>query len=246
MPLPDGVAYTPSGTLVIHSAQPSQLTIVNGTLDPVTIVLDPTPTADVGQTFFHTPVNGVACASCHPEGRDDAHVWTVAGNARRTPSLASGLLETAPFHWQGELNDMGAVVQETFVNRMGGTLPDTSTIGQLGEWLEGIAKPAPTSTLNPKLLPHGKALFESAALGCTSCHAGATLTSDATVNVGTGGAFQVPSLRGVGARGPYLHDGRAATLADRFTAMGGGDSHGHTSQLTRWDIEALAGYLETL
>jgi cytochrome c peroxidase len=72
-------------------------------------------------------------------------------------------------------------------------------------------------------------------------------TNNTTVNVGTGGAFQVPSLIGVGSRAPFLHDGRAATLKDRFDpSLGGGDQHGHTSQLADSDVSDLVAFLNTL
>ncbi len=60
--------------------------------------------------------------------------------------------------------------------------------------------------------------------------------------VGTGKAFQVPSLLGIGARAPYMHDGCAPTLKERFSAAkpcGGGDMHGKTSQLTEAQIDDL-------
>jgi hypothetical protein len=244
-PVPDGVAYTPDGWLVIHSRNPSQI-IMTGPTASRELVLDGAPLQDEGQRFFHTPVNGIACASCHPEGRDDGHVWSIAGQRRRTPSLAGGLLETAPFHWQGELVDMPAVVGETFVHRMGGLMPDGTTVDALGGWLESVPRPAPTRTMPPKLYAEAQALFRSPEVGCTACHMGTTMTSDATLSVNTGDLFQVPSLRGVGSRAPYLHDGRAPTLRDRFAPMGGGDSHGHTSQLTDHELDLLVGYLETL
>jgi cytochrome c peroxidase len=67
-----------------------------------------------------------------------------------------------------------------------------------------------------------------------------------TVDVGTGGKFQVPSLVGVSQRAPFMHDGCAATLRDRFGPCGGGDKHGFTSQLTSAQITDLVAYLETL
>jgi hypothetical protein len=242
---PDGVGYTPAGVLVIHTRNPSGIMTVDGQ-NIRSLVLDAQPLRNEGQTLFHTPVNGIACASCHPEGRDDGHVWNVAGERRRTPSLAGGLLETAPFHWQGELVDMHAVVGETWVHRMGGAMPDSHTVEALGEWLEGVPRPAPTRTLAAKLFVQGKELFERADVGCTTCHSGPTLTNNQTVFVGTGDSFQVPSLRGVGSRAPYLHDGRATTLRDRFAPMGGGTQHGNTSQLTDHELDLLVGYLETL
>ena len=73
-------------------------------------------------------------------------------------------------------------------------------------------------------------LFEDTArAGCITCHSGPRLTNAQTVDVGTGAPFQVPSLVGVGTRGPFMHDGCAKTLDDRFkippagvvTSMGG-------------------------
>jgi hypothetical protein len=67
-----------------------------------------------------------------------------------------------------------------------------------------------------------------------------------TLDVGTGGSFQVPSLVGVGWRSPYLHDGRAPDLLDRFNPGVGGDLHGHTSQLSTAQLDDLVQYLQTL
>jgi hypothetical protein len=55
----------------------------------------------------------------------------------------------------------------------------------------------------------------------------------------------VPSLLGIGNRPPYLHDGCAATLADRFGPCGGA-SHGNTADLGPGQIADLVAYLETL
>ena len=86
----------------------------------------------------------------------------------------------------------------------------------------------------------------SGTAGCGSCHNGAKLTNNVTVDVGTGGAFQVPSLVGLAVRAPFIHNGCARTLKERFTACGGGDRHGKTSHLTSAQIDDLVAYLETL
>jgi DNA-binding beta-propeller fold protein YncE len=246
---PDGVAFQSDGTLVVHTSQPSTLAFFkNGVPSRGALVLDTSLGKDPGRAFFHTPVNGIACASCHPEGRDDGHVWTLNALDRRTPSLASGLLETAPFHWQGEFNDIGEVVDDTFVHRMGGLKPDVSTVNELANWVEGVPRPAPTagrSDRELKLISMGKALFEDRHVGCTQCHTGETLNTPASQDVGTGGRFQVPSLRGVGVRGPWLHNGAAQTLRDRFK-VSGSDRHGNTSQLSEGQIDLLTLYLESL
>ena len=56
----------------------------------------------------------------------------------------------------------------------------------------------------------------------------------------------VPSLIGLAWRAPYMHQGCAATLADRFGTCGGGDAHGKTSQLSAEQRADLIAFLETL
>jgi cytochrome c peroxidase len=81
----------------------------------------------------------------------------------------------------------------------------------------------------------------------TDCHSGPKLTSAGTFDVGTGQAFQVPSLVGLGTRAPYMHDGCAVQMIDRFSAAcGGGDAHGKTSHLSPQEIDDLAAYLSSL
>jgi cytochrome c peroxidase len=56
--------------------------------------------------------------------------------------------------------------------------------------------------------------------------------------------FNTPSLRFVGGRAPYYHDGRFATLKDLLHGADG--SMGHTAQLSPPDMEALEAFLMTL
>lgn len=72
------------------------------------------------------------------------------------------------------------------------------------------------------------------------------MANNQTMNVGTGGRFQVPSLLGLGARAPYLHTGCAPTLRERFSACGGGASHGRTWILKEDQLDDLVSYLDSL
>jgi len=89
-------------------------------------------------------------------------------------------------------------------------------------------------------------LFQSAEVGCSSCHNGDKLTNNRTVDVGTGEALQVPSLRGIAYRAPFMHDGCALTLRDRFSPACGGKAHGNTDALQPNDIDDLVAYLQEL
>ena len=112
----------------------------------------------------------------------------------------------------------------------------------------------------------GQALFESPALGCAACHAGATLTDSQWLapatpllhDVGTLGpgsglrlgepltGIDTPTLRELWNSPPYLHDGSAATLLEVLTSHNPGDLHSVTSQLTPVELDQLVAYLLSL
>ena len=99
----------------------------------------------------------------------------------------------------------------------------------------------------------GLALFT--ARGCQSCHSGPTMTDGQRHNVGTikpssgnrlGGpldGIDTPTLRGLWATAPYLHDGSAATLRDVLTTANPAGSHSNLSSLTSAQIDQLVEYL---
>jgi mono/diheme cytochrome c family protein len=155
-------------------------------------------------------------------------------------------MDRAPYHWSGDMSDLTTLMDQVFAVRMAGDPPTRSQHMSLGPFLQRISPPAPPPAVDQDAVDRGKALFESAEVGCLGCHNGTLMSNKQLVDVGTGGKFKVPSLIGVGARPPYIHDGCARTLTDRFGPCGGGDLHGHTSQLTQAQIADLVAYLETL
>jgi len=58
--------------------------------------------------------------------------------------------------------------------------------------------------------------------------------------------FDTPTLRGVARSGPWLHDGRAATLRDVLTTHNAGGLHGSTGSLSSDEIDALVEHLRSL
>jgi cytochrome c peroxidase len=128
---------------------------------------------------------------------------------------------------------------------MSGAQLDPGQLGALESWVQAIPAPPSPSWVDPAAAARGRALFERADVGCTACHSGPKFTNNQTVNVGTGSAFQVPPLVGVGWRTPLLHDGCAATLPDRFGACST-PGHGATSSLAAQDISDLVSFLESL
>jgi hypothetical protein len=244
------VAFNKRGHILVQTRQPASIQVLTANRQ---VVLSADDRSDVGLDIFHTSSGaGLACASCHPEGGDDGRVWKfldVKGKSeeRRTQNLRGGILATAPFHWNGDLPTLGALMAEVFVRRMSGPALDSTYLDVLGRWLDGIPALPRRPARDPGAAERGQVLFQSPALGCTSCHNGGLLTNNSTVDVGTGRPMQVPSLRGVGWRAPFMHNGCAPSLAQRFTpACGGGDKHGVTSRLSPAQLADLAAFVETL
>jgi mono/diheme cytochrome c family protein len=238
---------------VVQSREPAQLTLlpIHDQFDgreANVIALGGDSVRDTGHEIFHRDAGGgIACASCHAEGGEDGHVWHFSTlGARRTQALHIGLEGTAPFHWGGDESDMNKLMSDVFVGRMGGVNQSVERVSALTRWLFALQPPAAPTVVDSAAVERGQALFLSAEVGCNDCHSGAKLTNNKTVNVGTGLALQVPSLRGIAYRAPFMHDGCATTLRDRFSAVCGGESHGHTGALAAGSIDDLVAYLQTL
>ena len=241
------VAYSPAGVLFAQTRDPATLWRADtGT----TTTLASDARVDTGHYIFHINAGGgLACASCHPEGGEDGRVWNfVCAGARRTQSIRGGISETAPFHWDGMEHDFSALMDDVFSGRMAGPRLDTNQKAALAGWIDTIPAMPTTAGLDAAAVARGKAIFTDAAVGCAACHAGSLLTNNVTIDVGTGQAFQIPSLRGVSWRAPFMHNGCAATLTDRLTSAAccGGDRHGITSTLTTAQVGDLTAYLQSL
>jgi mono/diheme cytochrome c family protein len=140
---------------------------------------------------------------------------------------------------------MEALVSEVLTGRMAGMPQSPERVAALARWIDALPSFASAAPADPAAVARGAAIFADARTGCATCHAGPRFTSNGSTDVGTGQAFQIPSLLGLAWRAPYLHDGCAPTIRDRFGPCGGG-AHGATSHLTSADLDDLVAYLETL
>jgi cytochrome c551/c552 len=239
-------AFDGEDELVVQTREPAALHVMTADRRRAwkTIPLAGDSKEDTGHAVFHSNAGGnIACASCHAEGADDGHTWAFAGmGPRRTPSLLGTTPHTEPFHWAGDMKDLKTLVDHVFVERMSGPKLEGGQVDALGDFMFGLPPPAKLHA-DGASAERGKTLFQQR---CVSCHEGPLYTNNKTVDVGTGGQFQVPSLVGVGWRAPYLHTGCAKTLFDRFDPACGGDKHGDTRDLGRAQIADLVSYLETL
>jgi hypothetical protein len=247
---PIAAAYDGGGRLLVQQRDPSALVFMGRTIN---LTMDGSPAEtrfDTGHAVFHANSGAfIACASCHPEGGDDGRVWSFDGiGPRRTPALHGELRGTEPFHWDGDMTDLHVLVHQVFTSRMSGPELSGTQVDTLGDWLDNI--PAPiheTGGIDAAAVSRGQSIFYGEA-ACGSCHTGALMTNNQTMDVGSGGRFQVPSLIGVSYRTPLMHNGGCPTLRARLTdaTCSGGEQHGHTADLDRGQIDDLIAFLNTL
>lgn len=180
----------------------------------------------------------ISCAVCHFDGGMDGRTWLgFPDGPRNTPALF-GVGSTLPIHWSGDLDELQDV-EGTFRAIQGGTgLVEGEMYDSLGpphaglsEGLDAVAAFMASLEVprSPYAIPQdefdwGEKVFTQ--LGCDTCHPAPLYTDMQLHDVGTGDPalernshgrgtqFDTPSLLGIWATAPYLHDGSAETLAD--------------------------------
>lgn len=227
------------------------------------------PEAAMGRKLFFSAIDsrmtannvGAACATCHPGGRDDGHVWGFPDGPRQTPTLAGRMItKTGPFHWSGEFPSLRDFLDVTVRQRMGGGVVDAQMASQLSAFLDVM--PTPDNPYKRDALTDAQSRGSVAFLKaeCNECHTGETLTNNKQANVGTfvtSGSnpdndvvrqhgLNTPSLLGLARSAPYLHDGSAQTLKERLLQTRGSDTHGKTSRLSDAELDDLVEFLRVL
>ena len=209
----------------------------------------------IGRMLFHASgdvrisSDGRACASCHPDGRDDAITWATPEGPRRSITLAGRVGKTAPYSWDGNATTIDAHLSATF-RRLSGTGLRSFEREALVAYVSSLPVPPARVVEDKAKVDRGRRIFVSPEAGCSGCHSGSSLTDGMNHDVGSkrsadkAGTFNTPSLHLVGGTGPFFHDGRYASLAELLVKSDG--KMGHTGHLTNADIDALATYLETL
>jgi cytochrome c peroxidase len=237
----------------------------------------------------------IACANCHLEGDSDRNVWdfTNRGEGLRNTISMLGRAGTGdgPVHWTANFDEIqdfehdirnafggsGLIPDEIFnAGSRNTTLGDTKAgtsadLDALAAYVTSLVTVPKSPFRNPDgslsaAALRGKATFESAELGCTTCHSGPRLTDSRLLapaqpllhDVGTARpssgqrlgqtlpGFDTPTLHALWASPPYLHDGSAATLQAVLTERNQSDQHGTTSQLLPNEVDDLALYLLSL
>jgi len=214
-----------------------------------------------------------SCRSCHPDGHTDGLTYDfdidgVGKNIVLNRSL-QGVAGTAPFKWSGLNPTLQRQCGPRFAMVLTRADPmSESELDQLVAYLHSLRPPPPDPNagmlggVRTGAVERGKRLFERSARKdgtsiqpsgrCITCHPPPLFTTRLPADVGTkapgdkSGLFDIPHLTGVGSKAPYLHDGRALTLEEIWTAPGVGDKHGVVTDLDKADLNDLIEYMKGL
>jgi cytochrome c peroxidase len=202
-----------------------------------TVALGPRPelaSRDRGEQLFYdarlSRDGWLSCHSCHTDGHTNGLLAdTLGDNTFGTPKRTLTLLNTAltdPWGWNGGVQYLRDQVRRSLADSMHAppVLPDR--VDDLVAFLHTLPPPPPPEPVTADeadraRVGRGRRVFQER--GCVRCHIPPrTYSSHGTHDVGFADErglrkFNPPSLRGVGQGYRFLHDNRAATLAEVFT-----------------------------
>jgi mono/diheme cytochrome c family protein len=243
-------------TLVVSNVLADSITVIATSPQPRTpghISLGGPNTDAVrrGERLFHSAKlsksGRFACASCHPGAAGDGIPWTMpAIDEPRVPKSLWGLRDTGPYGWKGEDATLAEHVDKT-LRTLFERPPSQRELADLVAYLESLRAPQPrTDDSRPsRKVIRGRELFFGSA-HCSRCHKDDSLQDGQNHDVGTGGLYNTPSLRGISLRRNFLHDGRANSLESIFNDHNPQNVHGNWRTLTIADKDALFAFLRGL
>ena len=143
---------------------------------------------------------------------------------------------------------MTRLMTDVFVGRMSGPTLATDQIDALMTWIDAQPRVRRAAPADPAAVERGRALFnDSDARGLRVCHSGARFTNNATSTSARAARSRCPSLVGIGSRGPFMHDGCAKTLRDRFTTRpAAAPSTARSAVFSANELSDLVTYLQSI
>jgi cytochrome c peroxidase len=197
--------------------------------------LDPDLVQRGGFLFLDPRISGDgsrSCATCHATNTARRGVYAGAEPAEpgasgaRIAPLLRGVFQTPPYLWDGSLGSVPEVVNRMLEVEMRGSKIGDVDRRALEAYVLSI-RPFDNGRIEPDGVPSEpatKSMIDGFEVfkreECDRCHKPPTYAiRGLTFDVGTGGKFAVPSLRGLPAEGPYGHDGRWKTLEEAMNAM---------------------------
>lgn len=217
-------------------------------------------TARLGELYFNDATlcfqGWQACSSCHShDARVDGLNWDNLNDGIGNPKNGKSLLlahQTPPSMWLGVRSNAYVAVRAGIRHSLF-TVQPPEVATAVDDYLKSLQPMPSPYRVNGKLsvaARRGKRVFERSTLACAECHQGAFFTDLKPHDVGSAGKFDqptdqfdTPTLVELWRSGPYLHDGRAATVRDVFTMLQRDGKHGDTSELTSRQLDDLIEYM---
>ena len=163
----------------------------------------------------------MSCHSCHSDGHTINLLADTLGDGdfgapKRIPSLL-GTKATGPWAWNGKVKSLDAQVRKSVRTTMHGSRLSNAQAGDLVAFLESLRPPPSRFAADAALVSRGRRVFERRS--CIDCHAPPEYTAADTFDVGLRDEaglqhFNPPSLRGLGQRDIFFHDGRGSRVED--------------------------------
>ncbi len=217
-----------------------------------------------GEAIFHDALRSAdgwySCHSCHYEGGTNAVTMDTkndgsVGTYKMVLSLRN-IRHTGPWFWHGWQKDLHAALGKSLAETMQGPPPTEDDTRALAAFLDALPQPPNWQRRSDGSLSEeaqrGKQVFESAAAGCATCHAGTYFTDGAIHDVGLASeydkydGYNTPSLVGIANRVGYLHHGRAQTLDELLTDLHSPAKVSGTRELEPRELADLVAYLRSL
>jgi YVTN family beta-propeller protein len=236
---PTALVPGPGGQLIVVNTFDDSISVLDPRTAAVTraISLGPAPPLDFkdrGELLFYdarlSRDGWMSCHSCHPDGHTNGLLADTLGDGTYgTPKRTLTLLNTRmtdPWGWNGGMKYLHDQVEHSLTETMHTTSAAGDHVGDLTTFIHSLPSPPPPEPVTAdradrEQVERGQRVFEEH--GCARCHIPPlTYSSHGTHDVGLEDErglrkFNPPSLRGVGYGTRFLHDNRAASLAEVFT-----------------------------
>ncbi len=193
-----------------------------------------------------------SCASCHPDARTDALNWDLLNDGMGNPKQTKSMLlahKTPPAMVSGIRGSAEVAVRAGIRFILFAVRPeeDANAMDAYLKSLEPVPSPYLVDGKLSKAAKRGEKVFRSA--GCARCHPKPLYTDMATYDLGLGRnldkdrKFDTPTLVENWRSGPFLYDGRAATMEDVLVKHNADNLHGRTSSLSEKDLADVAEFV---
>lgn len=207
-----------------------------------------------GRLLFYSAIDssmvsdgaGVSCSTCHLDARTDGLTWNIDVGRRQTPSLAGRVSLTAPVTWTSEVASVAREAEITSQGRMGGNGITSAQLASIEAFVDSTRVPdVPLAGATSDAIERGRVIFNREDVGCATCHSGALYTDNEAHDLYGLVGVNTPTLVGVAATAPYLHDGSARNLR-AVLDTGKTGLMGDTSMLSESDMDDLEAFVSSL